>query len=163
MRLILAAMLIAPALMAAAPARAQTPAAACASNDGQYLTGVVTKKPYWVRASETIDGVQLSHTHVTIRADSDSKLYDVAIDNVFNPTWVKNSSKIPSNLTAIAYGTHLALCGLLYTSGSPGIHWVHDSCGDTSNSNPNGSTEIVTKGAPGPNLEASETYCYLFN
>lgn len=147
---------------ACVPAFAQN-AAECAANDGQYLSGVVTKKPYWVAASETIQGVQLSHTHVTIRSDANSKLYDVAIDNVFNPTWVKNSSKIPSNLTPIVLGTHLSLCGLLYTSGGLGIHWVHDSCGDTSSANPNGWTEIVTGGTAGANLENSETYCYLFN
>ncbi len=147
---------------AALPALAQT-AATCTQNDGQYLTGVVTKKPYEVKASETIDGVQLSHTHVTITSDANGKPYDVAIDNVFNPTWVKNSSKVPSNLTPIVVGTHLSLCGLLYTSGSAGIHWVHDSCGQTSASNPNGWTEIVTKGTNGANLENSQTYCYLFN
>jgi hypothetical protein len=154
--ILVAAVLIGPAL----PALAQT-AAQCTANDGQYLTGVVTKKPYEVKASETIDGVQLSHTHVTIKASGGS--YDVAIDNVFNPTWVKNSTKVPSNLTPIVVGTQLSLCGLLYTSGGLGIHWVHDSCGDTSSSNPNGWTEIVTKGTPGANLEGSTTYCYLFN
>jgi hypothetical protein len=157
-RILLAAFLIAPAL----PAFAQT-AATCTANDGQYLTGVVTKKPYEVKATETIDGVQLSHTHVTIKSSANGGSYDVAIDNVFNPTWVKNSTKVPSNLTPIVVGTQLSLCGLLYTSGGLGIHWVHDSCGDTSSSNPNGWTEIVTKGTPGANLEGSTTYCYLFN
>jgi len=70
---------------------------------------------------------------------------------------------VPSNLKPIVVGTHLSLCGLLYTEGSPGIHWVHDSCGDTSPSNPDGWTEIVNNGVPGTNLENSETYCYLFN
>ena len=135
----------------------------CTANDGQYLTGAVTRKPYFVKASETIDGVQLSHTHVTLRSDADGQLYDVAIDNVFNPTWVKNSSKVPSNLKPIVVGTHLSLCGLLYTEGGLGIHWVHDSCGDTSKSNPNGWTEIETDGQDGANLEDSEKYCYLFN
>jgi hypothetical protein len=155
-------LLIAALSLPALPALAQTQAD-CTKNDGQYLTGTVTKKPYYVKASETIDGVQLSHTHVTLKSDANSEEYDVAIDNVFNPTWVKNSSKVPNNLKPITVGTHLALCGLLYTSGSPGIHWVHDSCGDTSPSNPNGSTDIVTNGTPGANLENSETYCYLFN
>ena len=148
--------------LAALPACAQTQAD-CTANDGQYLTRVVTKKPYWVKASETIDGVQLSHTHLTVRSDANSKLYDVAIDNVFNPTWVKNSSKIPSNLKPIVLATHLSLCGLLYTEGGLGIHWVHDSCGNTNKSNPNGWTDIVTNGKVGNNLEDSETYCYLFD
>jgi hypothetical protein len=147
---------------AALPALAQTEAD-CTANDGQYLTGVVTKKPYYVKASETIQGIQLSHTHITITSDANKKSYDVAIDNVFNPTWTKNSTKVPTNLTAIGLGTHVSLCGLLYTSGGLGIHWVHDSCGDTSASNPNGWTEIVTNGTAGANLEGSETYCYLFN
>jgi len=146
----------------ALPAFAQT-ASDCTADDGQYLTGTVSKKPYYVAASETLQGIQLSHTHVTIVADSNKKSYDVAIDNVFNPTWTKNSTKVPTNLTPISVGTHLSLCGLLYTSGSPGIHWVHDSCGDTSKSNPNGWTSIVTNGTVGANLENSETYCYLFN
>ncbi len=155
--------LIAVMGVAALPALAQT-AQDCANNDGQYLSGTVTKRPYWVKASETIDGVQLSHTHVTLSSDANSKYYDVAIDNVFNPTWVKNSTKIPSNLASIGLGAHLSLCGLLYTSGGLGIHWVHDSCGDTSDSNPNGWTRIIAKnGTVGANLEGSETYCYLFN
>ena len=157
-RLFLAPMLC----LAALPALAQT-AADCTKNDGQYLAGVVTRKPYEVKASETIDGVQLSHTHVTITSTANKKSYDVAMDNVFNPSWVKNSSKIPSNLTPIVVGTHLSLCGLLYTSGGLGIHWVHDSCGDTSPANPNGWTSIVTKGVVGGNLENGTTYCYLFN
>jgi hypothetical protein len=147
---------------AAVPALAQT-AANCTAADGMYLTGTVTKKAYYVKASETIDGVQLSHTHVTLKSDANSKLYDVAIDNVFNPTWVKNSTKVPMSLTALTIGTHASFCGLLYTSGGLGIHWVHNSCGDTSPSNPNGWTEIVTNGTPGTNLESSQTYCYLFN
>lgn len=149
--------------LAALPAFAQT-SQDCTSDDGQYLSGIVTKKPYWVRASETIDGVQLSHTHLTIRSDANSKLYDVAIDNVFNPTWIKNSTKVPSSLATIGLGAHLSLCGLLYTSGGLGIHWVHDSCGDTSPSNPNGWTSVISgNGTVGPNLENSEKYCYLFN
>jgi hypothetical protein len=147
----------------ALPAMAQTPAD-CTADAGDYLTGVVTKKPYWVKASETLDGIQLSHTHVTIRSDSNSKLYDVAMDNVFAPDWVKNSSKIPASLAAIKLGNHLSLCGLLYTSGGLGIHWVHDSCGQPpTQSNPNGWTSIVTNGTVGPNLENSQTYCYLWN
>ncbi len=149
-------------VVAAMPAWAGTQAD-CTANDGQYLTGTVTRKPYFVQASETIDGVQLSHTHVTITSDANGKSYDVAMDNVFNPTWTKNSSKIPTNLKPIVIGTHLSLCGLLYTSGGLGIHWVHDSCNQTSASNPNGWTEIDTNGTDGANLEDSETYCYLFN
>ena len=146
----------------ALPAMAQT-AADCTADAGMYLTGTVAKKPYWVKASETIDGVQLSHTHVTVRSDANSKLYDVAMDNVFASDWVKNSSKIPPSLAAIKLGNHLSLCGLLYTSGSPGIHWVHDSCGQPpSSSNPNGWTSIVTSGTVGANLENSQTYCYLW-
>jgi len=156
--LFLAMILSLPAL----PALAQT-AANCTSNDGQYLTGTVTKQPYYEAASETLQGIQLSHTHITVRSSANSKLYDVAIDNIFNPTWVKNSKKVPTNLSVFKLGAKVSLCGLLYTSGGLGIHWVHTSCGDTSASNPNGWTSLVTGTTVGASLEAAQTYCYLFN
>jgi hypothetical protein len=135
----------------------------CQAAGGSYLTGVVTGAPYFKRASETLQGVKLSHTHVTITADQDGNSYDVAMDNVYAVDFVKNSSSMPKSLAAIKVGNHLELCGELYTSGSLGIHWVHDNCNTTpSSSNPNGWASIVTNGVVGVNLERSQSYCYLW-
>lgn len=139
-------------------------AANCKAAAGSYLTGVVTTAPKFAAASETLQGIKLSHTHVTLKGDKDGKSYDVAMDNVYAVDYVKNSSSIPKSLAAIKVGNHLELCGQLYTSGSPGIHWVHDNCGDKpTSSEPNGWTSIVTNGVVGVNLERSQTYCYLWD
>lgn len=139
-------------------------AATCKSADGAYLTGVVTTAPKFAAASETLQGVKLSHTHVTLKGDADGKSYDVAMDNVYASDYVKNSTAIPKSLAAIKVGAHLELCGALYTSGGPGIHWVHDNCGaKPSSSAPNGFTKIVSNGVAGSNLEGSTAYCYLWD
>ena len=141
-----------------------TDATNCKAAGGALLTGVTTTAPKFAAASETLQGIKLSHTHVTLKSDANGKSYDVAMDNVYAFDYVKNSTAIPKSLAAIKVGTHLELCGDLYTSGSAGIHWVHDNCGDKpSTSDTNGWTKIVTNGVVGSNLEGSQTYCYLWN
>lgn len=141
-----------------------TDATNCQAAGGAYVTGVVTKAPYFAAASTTLQGIKLTHTHVSIKADQDGKTYDVAMDNVYAVDYVKNSSSMPKSLAAIKTGNHLELCGELYTSGGPGIHWVHDNCNVTpTKTTPNGWTSIVTNGVVGANLERSQTYCYLWN
>jgi hypothetical protein len=136
----------------------------CAAAGGSYLTGTVVTSPKFARASETLQGVKLSHTHVTLKSDQNGKLYDVAMDNVYAVDYVKNSSSIPPSLAAIKINDHLELCGQLYTSGGLGIHWVHDNCNTTpSSSNPNGWVEeLAANGTAGVNLERSQAYCYLW-
>ncbi len=139
-------------------------AANCQAAAGSYLTGVVTTAPKFARASETLKGVQLSHTHVTLKSDQDGQLYDVAMDNVYAVDYVKNSTSIPKSLAAIKIGNHLELCGELYTGGGLGIHWVHDNCNATpTRSAPNGWTSVLSNGVAGVNLERSQTYCYLWD
>lgn len=155
--------LIALLLSAVSLSAMATDQATCTAAGGSYLTGVVTVKPSFESASETLQGVQLSHTHVTLKSDQNGELYDVAMDNVYAVDYVKNSKSIPKSLAAIAVGNHLELCGELYTSGGLGIHWVHDNCSTTpSKTNPNGWTSIVTNGVVGVNLERSQSYCYLW-
>lgn len=136
----------------------------CTANKGAFLTGSVTTSPKFQAASQTIQGVQLSHTVLNIKADQDGKTYQVAMDNVYATDYVKNSSSMPASLAALKAGTRIEVCGEKYSDGS-GIHWVHNNCGDTpSASAPNGWTKTISSsGSVGANLERNTAYCYLWD
>lgn len=137
----------------------------CSAAKGAFLTGTVTVGPKFAAATQTIDGVKLSHTRLSLRADQDGKVYDVAMDNVYAVDYVKNSSSMPPSLAAIKVNDRLELCGAKYTSGTTGIHWVHSNCGDVpTTSAPNGWVKkFSSSGSLGSNLERSQTYCYLWD
>lgn len=134
------------------------------TNKGAFLTGTVTTAPKFAAATLTIQGVKLSHTRLSLRADQDGKTYDVAMDNVYAVDYVKNASSMPASLAAIKVNDRLELCGAKYTSGV-GIHWVHSNCGDVpTTSAPNGWVKkFSSSGSLGSNLERSQTYCYLWD
>ena len=71
-------------LMAAFAAQAAhaDEAAMCSAAAGVYRTGTVVKAPKFAHG-QFRKGVELSHTHIRMKADQDGKEYDVAIDNVF--------------------------------------------------------------------------------
>lgn len=156
--------LIATLLASLALAAAASEQSTCTANKGAFLTGTVVSAPQFAAASQTISGVKLSHTHLSLRADQDGKVYDVAMDNVFASDYVKNANSVPASLAAIRVNDRLELCGARYTSGT-GIHWVHTNCGDTpTTSAPNGWVKrFSSSGSVGSNLERSQTYCYLWN
>lgn len=155
--------ILALALLSLSAVASASEQSACTAAGGSFLTGTVTSAPKFAAATQTIQGVQLSHTHVNLRGDKDGRTYDVAMDNVYAYDYVLNSSRIPKSLAAIKVGDHLELCGALYTSGV-GIHWVHSNCGATpSRSAPNGWVkEMSSSGSVGSNLEGSQSYCYLW-
>lgn len=134
------------------------------TNKGAFLTGTVTSAPRFAAATQTIQGVKLSHTKLNLRADQDGKVYEVAMDNVYAVDYVKNSSSMPASLAAIKVNDRLELCGEKYTSGT-GIHWVHSNCGSVPTATaPNGWVKrFSSTGSLGSNLERSQTYCYLWN
>lgn len=136
----------------------------CSAAKGSFLTGTVTSAPKFAAASQTIQGVQLSHTLLNMRADQDGKTYQVAMDNVYAVDYVKNAQTMPASLAAITVNSRIEVCGEKYTSGT-GIHWVHSNCGATpSTTAPNGWVKrISSSGSIGSNLERSQTYCYLWN
>jgi hypothetical protein len=136
----------------------------CTAAKGSFLTGTVTTAPKFAAASTTIQGVQLSHTLLYMRADQDGRTYQVAMDNVFAVDDVKNASTMPASLAAIRVNDRLEVCGEKYTSGV-GIHWVHTNCGATPTTTaPNGWVKhISSTGSVGSNLESSQTYCYLWH
>lgn len=157
--------LIATLLMGVALAAAASEQSVCTgTNKGAFLTGTVISAPKFYAATQTIQGVKLSHTRLNLRADQDGKTYDVAMDNVYATDYVKNSSSMPPSLAAIKVNDRLELCGAKYTSGT-GIHWVHSNCGDVpSTSAPNGWVKkFSASGSVGSNLERSQTYCYLWD
>jgi hypothetical protein len=138
-------------------------AAQCQANGGTFLSGNVVAPPKFVRAREHRRGVALSHTHLTLLADQDGQSYDVAIDNVFAAGY-DAGPRVPMPLSSIRTGERLEVCGKLYTHGGPGIDWVHTNCGEApSSGQPDGWVNIVAAdGNPGPNLEASQEYCRLW-
>jgi hypothetical protein len=145
------------------PAAGADDASQCQANKGAYLTGAVTSGPVFARG-HLQRGVELSHTHLTLRADQDGRLYDVAIDNVFASGYDAAGNAVPAPLSTIAVGDRLELCGKLYTQGGPGIDWVHTNCGNTPTAGqPDGWLKMISSaGTPGPNLESSEKYCRLW-
>jgi hypothetical protein len=157
--------LIATLLVGFALAAAASEQSTCTgTNKGAFLTGTVISAPKFYAATQTIQGVKLSHTRLNLRADQDGKTYDVAMDNVYASDYVKNASTMPASLAAIKVNDRLELCGAKYTSGT-GIHWVHSNCGDTPKATaPNGWVKrFAASGNVGSNLEGSQTYCYLWD
>jgi hypothetical protein len=136
----------------------------CAAGGGAYVSGVVTTAAYFKAASSTLQGVGLSHTHVSMLSDQDGQTYDVAIDNVYAMDYVLNSPTMPKSLAVLKVGDHLSTCGALYTSGGPGTHWVHNNCNvPGTTAAPNGFIKKMS--ARGPvyaNLERNMAYCYLW-
>lgn len=138
-------------------------AAQCRANAGTYLTGSVTEGPTFA-PGHARDGVELSHTHLTLLSDQDGRSYDVAIDNVFATGYDAAGERIPVPLSTIRIGDRLELCGKLFTDGRLGIDWVHTNCGQTPTAaKPNGWVKVMgPDGTPGPNLEGSQEYCRLW-
>lgn len=133
----------------------------CHQASGSYLTGTVTSAPVFVKGKK-LKGVELSHTHLTIKADSDKQLYDVAMDNVFADGYIENAQKIPTPLSTIKVGERLELCGQRYSEGN-GIHWVHTNCGVTPTpEKPNGWVKKISNGKISRNYEDLPDYCYLW-
>jgi hypothetical protein len=149
-------------LFASGVARADE-AAQCRANAGTYLTGSVTEVPTFA-PGHAREGVELSHTHLTLLSDQDGQSYDVAIDNVFATGYDAAGERVPVPLSTLRTGDRLELCGKLYAHGGPGIDWVHSNCGETPTSaQPDGWVKVLAPdGTPGPNLEDSQEYCRLW-
>ena len=138
-------------------------AARCRANGGAFLTGRVTTAPVFVQG-HLRDGIELSHTHLMLRSDSDGQSTDIAIDNVFAAGYDAAGESVPAPLSGIRVGERLELCGEPYRNDTPGLHWVHTNCGETpTQGRPNGWLKILdAHGAPGPNLKSSREYCRLW-
>lgn len=130
----------------------------CKAAAGTYLTGSVVRAPYF-QAGKRLRGVELSHTHLVLKADQDQRGYDVAIDNVFAAGYDQTKEAVPAPLNTIRVGDRLSLCGQLYTRGV-GIHWVHTNCdARPTPAAPNG---WVRRLGTEENLEGSAAYCRLW-
>ncbi|MGZ3180982.1 MAG: hypothetical protein ACXU8N_00960 [Telluria sp.] len=149
-------------LLLALPARADD-AAVCAAHHGSYLSGEVVKGPKFTHGRFR-KGVELSHTHMKLRADQDGRVYDVAVDNIFVEGYRSSRPGVPPGLQGIQEHDRLELCGELYARGGPGIHFVHASCGKASNEGrPDGFIKkIGPDGHAGDNLGGATSFCSLF-
>jgi len=138
-------------------------AALCRANAGTYLTGKVTRDLTFTRG-HLRNGVELSHTHLTLLSDQDGRSYHVAIDNVFATGYDTAGESVPAPLLTIRTGDRLELCRKLFTRGGLGIDWVHTNCGNRPNrAQPDGWLKVLAPdGTPGPNLEDSHEYCRLW-
>ena len=138
-------------------------AALCRANAGTYLTGKVTRDLTFTRG-HLRNGVELSHTHLTLLSDQDGRSYHVAIDNVFAAGYDAAGDSVPAPLSTIRAGDRLELCGKLFTRGGLGIDWVHTNCGNRPRTaQPDGWLKVLAAdGTPGPNLENSQEYCRLW-
>ena len=134
----------------------------CAAGNGIYLSGVVTTLPVFSHG-RVLQGVELSHTHISMKAGQDGRTYDVAMDNLFAQGYDQQRNGVPPPLDQLHIGDRISLCGALYTSGI-GMHWVHSNCGRTPTTQaPNGWVKIIASdGTESQNLEASTKYCSLF-
>ncbi|WP_434626997.1 hypothetical protein [Chromobacterium sp. CV08] len=156
-KLALAACLLGVSFSALADAKSDCRAAA-----GSYLTGTVVSGPSFA-SGQMLNGVELSHTHVSLQADQDGRTYDVAMDNVYASGYDSAGESVPYPLNTIQPGDRLQLCGQRYTSGV-GIHWVHINCGvKPSSRQPNGWTKkINSDGSVSGNYESNTEYCQLW-
>jgi hypothetical protein len=138
-------------------------AAQCRANAGTYLTGNVTQGPTFT-PGHLRNGVELSHTHLTLLSDQDGRSYHVAIDNVFTTGYDAAGESVPAPLSTIRTGDRLELCGKLFTRGGRGIDWVHTNCGETPGTpRPDGWLKLpAPDGTSGLNLEDSQEYCRLW-
>lgn len=158
MKRILFGVLLAMAVGAVAADERQS----CEAASGAWRSGVVLQGPKFVHG-QFRKGIELSHTHLKVRADQDGQVYDVAIDNVFASGYRPGQPVVPSPIDSIRAGDHLSMCGQLYDRGV-GIHFVHTNCGESPAPNhPDGWLRVVDRsGRPGDNLESSTNYCPLF-
>jgi hypothetical protein len=137
----------------------------CQAAGGTYLSGRVTAGPAFARGRHPRRGIELSHTHLTLRSDRDGRSWDIAVDNVFASGYDAAHETVPAPLSRIRVGDRLDVCGRPFTDETgPGMDWVHSNCGATPASRkPNGWLKILAaNGIPGPNLESSQEYCYIW-
>jgi hypothetical protein len=162
MKQILSALVLGTACSTACTTALADERQACAAADGSYLTGQVVGGPTFAHG-QFRQGIELSHTHLRLRADQDGQVYDVAIDNVFANGYRQGERGVPPPIDAIRVGDRLQLCGELYDRGV-GIHFVHTNCGAAPAQNhPDGWLKVVdASGQPGPNLESATGFCGLF-
>lgn len=146
-----------------AAARAADDAAQCTAAAGTYRSGVIVKGPKFAHGQYR-KGVELSHTHLKMKADQDGQIYDIAIDNVFAQGFDPRQQSVPASLERIRVNDRVAVCGQLYTRGGVGIHWVHTNCGKRPTPNkPDGWIKLVGRdGRTGSNIEDNSAYCDLF-
>jgi hypothetical protein len=137
-------------------------AAQCRADAGTYLIGIVVGPPKFAHGRFR-KGIELSHTHLRVQSDRDSKIYDIAVDNLFTAGYDGRTPGIPPALRSIHPNDRVEVCGAPYSRGN-GIHWVHPTCGHRPNpEHPNGWLKVIEPdGHASPNLESNTSFCPLF-
>ncbi|WP_249902493.1 hypothetical protein [Ralstonia pseudosolanacearum] len=83
----------------------------CQAASGTLIVGRVVSAPTF-KHGVFRKGVELSHTHLTLRSDTDGKDYDVAVDNVFASGYQQGAKVVPAPLDSIEVGDALEACGI---------------------------------------------------
>lgn len=153
-------------------------ASLCQSAGGYYQYGTVNSPPKsdyaavtnYKAATESLEDIPLSHTHIEITSAIDGKIYDVAIDNVFADGYNPFSYVVPSNYTQnLTAGSTIYLCsGNLSQVPYPvneadsnpfatqGFDWVHTNCVAS------GYPSLFDNGFLYDQNNNSQTYCSLW-
>lgn len=157
-------------------------ASLCQSAGGYYQYGTVNSPPNsdysavtnYKAATESLEGIPLSHTHIEITSAIDGNIYDVAIDNVFADGYNPLSYVVPStyveNLTA---GSTVYFCSgnptqVPYPVNEPesnpfatqGFDWVHTNC--AASGYPSSFKNGFLYDQNNNNLTNNQMYCYLW-
>ena len=75
----------------------------CAAGNGIYLSGVVTTLPVFSHG-RVLRSVELSHTHISMKASQDGRTYDVAMDNLFARGYDQQRNGVPPPLDQLHIG-----------------------------------------------------------
>jgi len=148
-------------------------AESCHSNGGLLLVGTVAATPVY-KSGSLRQGVELSHTHITINplgTTNPNAAYDMAVDNAFAAGYdaAQPNKAVPAPLSSLMIGTLIEACGLTYSNGNgaikQGIHFVHlNDQPIIPNVTANGWVKVVNPdGTLSDNLEGSAEYSYLWN
>jgi hypothetical protein len=150
----------------------------CAAESGYFQYGIINSPPSsdypnvvnYAAATESIQTIPLSHTHIEITSAVDGKIYNVAIDNVFAANYNPFSESIPATYSAnLTAGSMIYMCsgnpsGVPYsvsgTFAQQGFDWVHTNCVASGYASTYKNGFLFTSN--NQNLTNGQTYCYLW-
>ncbi len=150
----------------------------CSDIGGYFQYGIINAPPSndysqvlnYAPATESIDTIPLSHTHMEMTSAIDGRIYNVAIDNVFANNYNPFSGAVPNSYeSSLTAGSTVYLCSgnpskvpysVTGTFATQGFDWVHTNC--VASGYPSTYLNGFLFDSKGNNLTNSQTYCYLW-